>query len=103
MAVEMTERNRDGRQPQQQLREQQQQDRGIAERGIGADARIEQPPVRQQRNSDQAHQAGNTAGNDRQHLLEAVRYPEHVEHPDRRQQADEMADEDHEDADMEQI
>ena len=59
--------------------------------------------MRQERNADQAHQAGDAAGHDRQHLLEAVRYAEHVEHPDRCQQADEMAEEDDENADVEQV
>ena len=57
--------------------------------------------MRQERNADQTHQAGAAAGDDRQHLLEAVRDAEHVEHPDRGQQADEMAEEDEENADME--
>ena len=59
--------------------------------------------MRQERNADQAHQARDAAGHDRQHLLEAVRYAEHVEHPDRGQQADEMAEEDEENADVEQV
>ena len=37
------------------------------------------------------------------HLLEAVRDAEHLEHPDRRQQADEMAEEDDQHADVEQV
>ena len=99
----MAERDRNGGKPEQQLREQQQQDRGIAERGVGADARVEQAAMRQQRDADQAHQPATPADDDRQHLLEAVRNAEPVEHPDRRQQADEMAEEDEEDADVEQV
>ena len=36
-----------------------------------ADARIEQPPVREQRDADQAGHAGDPADDDRQQLLEA--------------------------------
>ena len=47
--------------------------------------------MEEQRDADEADEAGDAADDDRQHLLEAVRDAERVEHPDRRQQADEMA------------
>ena len=43
------------------------------------------------------------ADHDRHHLLEAVADADRVEDPDRRQQADEVTEEDHEDADVEQV
>ena len=58
--------------PSRSCGEQQQQDRDVAEGRRGADARIEQPPMRQQRDADQAEDAGNTADDDRHQLLEAV-------------------------------
>ena len=59
--------------------------------------------MHQQRDADEAHDAGDAADDDRHPLLEGVRDAERVEHPDRRQQTDEMAEEDDENADMEQV
>src|SRR5450759_988708 len=59
--------------------------------------------MHQQRDPDEAHDAGNAADPDRHPLLEGVRDAERVEYPDRRQQAAEMAKEDDQDADMEQV
>ena len=72
VAVEMSHGDRDGGETQQKLREQDQQDGDVAEGRGGADARIEQAPVRQQRDADQAEDAGDAADPDRHQLLEAV-------------------------------
>ena len=58
--------------PSSELGEQQQQDSDVAEGRGGADARIEQAPVGQQRDADQAEDAGDAADHDRHQLLEAV-------------------------------
>ena len=47
--------------------------------------------------------AGDAADDDRHPLLEGVRDAERIEDPDRRQQADEVAEEDDQDADVEQV
>ncbi len=103
MAVEVLQRDVDGGQAQRELGIEQQQDRDVAERGRGADARVEQPAMHQQRNADEAHDAGDTADADRHPLLEGVRDAERLEDPDRRQQSAEMAEEDDQDADVEQV
>src|SRR6266545_1119143 len=59
--------------------------------------------MHQQRNPDKTHDAGDPADNDRQPLLETVRNAERVEHPDGREQADEMADKDDQDPHVEQV
>ena len=59
--------------------------------------------MRQQSDTDQAEYAGDAANDDGHHLLEAVADADDIEHPDRRQQPDEMTEEDHEDADVEQV
>ena len=103
VAVEMLQRDSDGGEAERELDIEDQQDRDIAERRGGADARVEQPAMHQQRNADETHDAGNAADADRHPLLEGVRNAERLEDPDRRQQAAEMAEEDDQDADMEQI
>src|SRR5262249_29500285 len=68
-----------------------------------ADACIEQATMNEKRDADKASGAGNATDTDRHPLLGGVRDPNPIEHPDRRQQADEMPHEDQENADVEQI
>lgn len=103
MTIEMSRRYRNSRKSEQELCKQEQQDRGVAERGVRTNTRIEQAPVSQQRNADETHQTGDTAGYHRKHLLEPVGNAEHVKHPDGRQEADEVTGKDYQDADVEQV
>lgn len=103
MAVEVPERHKDGGEAQDQLRVEQQQNCNISERRCFADARIEQPPMHQQRGPDKAHHARDTSDDDRHPLFERVRDTENVKNPDRREQTDEMTEEDDEDADVKQV
>src|SRR5450631_2843164 len=103
MAVEMLQGNVNGGEPKRELRIEDQQDRDIAERRGGANAGVEQPAMHQQRDADEAHDAGYAANADCHPLLEGVRDAERFEDPDRRQQAAEVAKEDDQDADMEQV
>jgi hypothetical protein len=50
----------------------------------------------------EAHDSSETADDDREHLLRAMGNTERVEHPNRRQETDEMSEENNEDADMEE-
>src|SRR5262245_21373621 len=59
--------------------------------------------MREQGNPDQAEDAGYAADHDGHQLLEAVGDTDEVEYPDGREQPNEMADEDYEDADVEQV
>src|SRR5512141_741712 len=59
--------------------------------------------MHQQCDADEAHDAGDAADADRHPLLEGMRDTERVEHPDRRQQTAEMAEENDENADVEQV
>ena len=99
----MLKRDRDGGEPEHQLHIEQEQNGDIAKRRGVADARVEQPPMHQERRPDEAGDAGNAANHDRHHLLEAMRDAEEIEHGDGRQQAHEMAEEDDENADMEEV
>ena len=58
----MTHRRRNGRETEQQLGEQDEQNRRVAETGRRADARIEKAAGRQQRNAGETHEAGQAAG-----------------------------------------
>ena len=51
--------------PEHQLDKEQQQDGDVAEGRVAADARIEQPPMHQERDADEAGEAGNAADDDR--------------------------------------
>src|SRR5262245_31945710 len=64
---------------------------------------IEQPAMREQNYADQADHASNAADDDRHDLFEAVADADKVEHPNGGEQPDEMANEDHENANMEQV
>src|SRR5512147_62921 len=57
----------------------------------------------QQCHADKAEHAGDAADDDRHPLLEGVGDAEGIENPDRRQQADEMAEENHKDPDVKQV
>jgi hypothetical protein len=103
MPVQMAERNDDGAEPQQQLRKQNEQDRRVAEGRRGADARIGQPAMGEQADADEAHQAGAAADDNGQLLLEGMGNAERVNDGDGRQQAGAMAEENDEDADVEQV
>src|SRR5262249_37640370 len=64
---------------------------------------IEQPTMREQRYADQADHASNAADDDRHDLFEAVVDANKVEHPNWGEQPDEVADENHEYANVEQV
>jgi hypothetical protein len=57
----MAERHRNRRQPEQQLREQQEQDGDITEARVAADAGIEQAAVSQEADADEAEEARDAA------------------------------------------
>ena len=70
-------------------------------RGL-ADAGVEQPAVQQQRQADEADGAGDAAGDDREQLLLLRRDEQRVDRR-RRQQADRVAEEQEQDAEVEQV
>src|SRR5215510_13121508 len=103
MAVEVTHGDGDGGETEQQLRQQNEQNGDVADGGGGADAGIEQAPVREKGDADEAEEAGDATDPDRQQLLETMGDADGIENPDRREQADEMAEEDHQNADVKQV
>ncbi|KFB70805.1 MAG: hypothetical protein AW09_004083 [Candidatus Accumulibacter phosphatis] len=67
-----------------------------------ADARVGQAPMQEQGQPDEADHAGDAAGHHRHHLL-ALRRNERLVEPMRRQQADGMAHQQEQDADVEEV
>ena len=67
-----------------------------------ADPRIEDAPVQQHREADEAHRTGHAAGHHREQLLLARR-DEGFVHPVWREQAHAVAEEQEQDADVEQV
>ena len=88
--------------PDHQLHPQDQQDRDVGAVAGVADARVEHAAVDQHRQADEAEHAGNAARPDR-HALLGRRAHEGPYTAVRRQQADQVAEEQEQDADVEQV
>ncbi len=98
----MGERERQGDQPDAELDPQDRQDGDVHAELVRADADIEQAAMQQHGEADEADHAGNAAGGDGDELLLLDGDEERVERR-RRQQADRVAEQQEQDADMEQV
>ena len=84
------------------LQPDQDHNQDVERGGGGADSWIGQPSVYKHCAANQRGQPCRPADQHRHPLLQPVRYPKGIQHPDRREQPDKVAKEHRQDADMEQ-
>src|SRR5215469_7875441 len=99
----MVGRDEDAAQPQQQLRQKQNQHGNVGKARSMPYPGIRKPAVQQHYQPHEAHHARNTADRHGQKLLGGMGDAKRLENKDGRQQPACMAQEDHQDADMKQI
>ncbi len=102
-AVELLRRPPDGGDAQHQLHPEQRQHCDVSERGAAPDTRIGQPAMQKQRRADQCRRSGDASYDHCRQLLEHMRHAHGLDHPERGQKADEMPDEQHQHAKVEQV
>lgn len=96
------EQQEDRAQPEDKLQIEQDQNLVVGEAGRGTDTHIEEPAVQQQCSTDQSDHTGNAAHDDRDQLLETMTDAQPVEYLDRGEQAEQIPEEDHQNAQIEQ-
>ena len=103
MPIRVHQRHRNRDEAKNQLRVEQQQDEDVHPRAVGPHSRIGQPPLEQHGQTDEAQNTGKAARDDGENLLGSGGDTKGVEDFRRGQQANEMAEEQQQNPNVEQV